>query len=342
MRLLRLAPLLGLACLLLIVPNNASDARAGWGAGGCGPVGPMVSAPVVNAAPFWVAYPPVPGQIDLISAGVHVGSYRSDFGYYRPVRNGVWGDPQEPPVPLPDGFAAAQAAKALRCNCHRTCSCAADKCACKEGDRCSTSCDCKGKTEAVQATEALQMPVEDMGVDWSKIGRQERYTINGREVAQADAERAIVGAPEDKLPDDSAKLSLTIIGSEAERKQALQDLAAPAMASFREHVLVQDYAPDSPMLKCGFVTNGHPTIYLQQPDGKVLARVGSYAGAQTWEAVRKADPGYQKDKDPDPTKPPEKPAATPAGGDAPAPEHLFAGGLVGLAALVVCATAMRR
>lgn len=106
------------------------------------------------------------------------------------------------------------------------------------------------------------------------------------------------------LTDDAAKLSLTLIGAESDRARALAELPA----AFRARVLVQSYAPDNWAVKSyGFVTTGAPTIYLQTPDGSVLARVDQYAGPQTWEKLRKADPSYQPEQDPDPTRPPPSP-----------------------------------
>jgi len=119
------------------------------------------------------------------------------------------------------------------------------------------------------------------------------YSVNGRIVTQP-------GGP--PIPDDSGKLHLTIIGSDAERRRVLQDLAtAPELAEFRDRFLVQDYPPDHwAVALCGFYTAGHPTIYLQQASGKVLHRQDDYDGPKRFaEALRKASNTYDANRDPD-------------------------------------------
>jgi hypothetical protein len=128
------------------------------------------------------------------------------------------------------------------------------------------------------------------GVAPEKISKQERYTLNGREV----------GAGE--VPKDSKRLRLTIIGSETERKKVTDDLNQnPLLMPFTMNLLVRDYAPEHwHVARSGFVTTGHPSIYLQAPDGKVLHRTDSYPGpAPLAEAIRKVDPNYDPKKDPD-------------------------------------------
>jgi hypothetical protein len=50
----------------------------------------------------------------------------------------------------------------------------------------------------------------------------------------------------------------------------------------------------------GFVTTGTPTIYLQQPSGKVLLRRDTYDGPEFLaQAIRRARPDYDPSKDPD-------------------------------------------
>ncbi len=139
------------------------------------------------------------------------------------------------------------------------------------------------------------------GVDWRKLradGRSE-YRINGRPVTEADALGAI-GGPGGTIPDDSKKLRLLVIGSEAERKPVMD--AMPA--DMRDKYVLYSLPPDHWSLRPGFVTNGHPTIQLQEPDkdnplrGKVLCRLSSFDGQRTFETIRKADPSYKPDSDP--------------------------------------------
>lgn len=158
------------------------------------------------------------------------------------------------------------------------------------------------------------------GLDRSKIADHERFTINGVEVPRHKAFQAI-GAP---LPNDAGLLRMTVIGSDADRKKVLDDVAK---FPEREKMLVQDYPPDHWAVKgAGFVTTGKPTIYLQAPSGKVLHRQDSYSGpAPLVEAIRRADPNYDPKKDKDLN-------AAPLAGDVPA-EAVAGVGLSGLALL---------
>lgn len=144
--------------------------------------------------------------------------------------------------------------------------------------------------------------VHNFGIDRSRInGRHERFMLNGREISRAEAIEAIGGAG---LVDDSNKLRLTIIGTEAERACVLADLNGP-LKDMAADYLVQAYSPnDWAVAKAGFVTTGKPTIYIQQADGVVLHRQDDYAdgaaGLRTvFERLRKPDPNYQPAKDND-------------------------------------------
>jgi hypothetical protein len=141
---------------------------------------------------------------------------------------------------------------------------------------------------------------QNFGVDRDKITGRNRYTINGRTVAKEQVDQALTGR-DSTLADDSAKLRLTVIGSDIERKRVLDDLASnPALAPYKDSLVVQDYAPADWPTQAGFVTGGHPTIYLQAPDGKVLYHRDDYQQGPEGlaGAVRKADPKYDPAKDP--------------------------------------------
>ena len=79
-----------------------------------------------------------------------------------------------------------------------------------------------------------------------------------------------------------------------------EELAGPLHDLAGDYV-VQDYAPDHwAVAKPGFVTTGHPTIYVQEPDGRVLFRQDDLTGLHlNLEAVRKPSPDYKPDRDPD-------------------------------------------
>ncbi len=143
----------------------------------------------------------------------------------------------------------------------------------------------------------------NFGLDLTRMPVAGKHLLNGREVSKEELLQAI-GEPQ--LTDDSKWPCLTVIGSEAERKKVLGDLqSSPVLAPWKNRIKVQDYAPEHwAVAQAGFLTTGHPTIYCQTADGKVLHRQDEYRGPEALaEVLRKADPAYQPDKDPDLNKP---------------------------------------
>ncbi len=166
-----------------------------------------------------------------------------------------------------------------------------DSCGCGPNCHCSTPeshCGC-----SCCAPKQLAPLQKNFGVEVSRISKGEHLSYNGQPVAQQ---------PLPSVPDDSSKLHLTIIGSEAERHAVLHDFeSAPELAEFHGRFLVQDYPPDHwAVALCGFYTAGHPTIYLQLPSGKVLHRQDDYDGPKPLaDALRRAAADYQSSQDPD-------------------------------------------
>jgi hypothetical protein len=136
------------------------------------------------------------------------------------------------------------------------------------------------------------------GVRKERISEQERCTLHGKEIG------------DDRIPDDANRVRLTIIGSEDEQKKVTEDLNQnPLLTPHTVHLVVRNYAPGHwHVAQAGFDTNGHPSIYLQAPDGKVLHHSAHYDGperlAQAVVGARRiADPKYDPSKDPDLSKP---------------------------------------
>ncbi len=247
-----------------------------------------------------VAFPAVPEWEWRVSAdGARADLYhfgRHDRTHYYPAEE-----------KRPDPFAAANAArpKEPACDCGPSCDC---------GDACH--CATKGESLPHWMTH---------GTDPGKLAGREEYRVGGRAVGRDEALQTVRAAA---LTDDSRKPRLTVIGSPDERKKALEALPA----DIKDRWLVKEYAPDHWAVRgAGFKAEGHPTVYLQAPDGKVLHRQDD--ADKLAEAVRKADPAYDPSKDPDLRKPkaPDRPAA-------PDQQHPWAGwvvaGCVGLAALL--------
>ena len=140
------------------------------------------------------------------------------------------------------------------------------------------------------------------------------------------------------LPDDKDHWRLTVIGSDEQRRQVVEDLAKHAdLAEWRSKLVTNAYPPDHWAVKgVGFVTTGTPSIYLQLPSGKVLHRQTNYEGGAEAlaTAIRKADPNYDPAKDPDKRKPAPAPAPAPDGPGVP-PGQSTPWGLVILAVAVI-------
>lgn len=139
----------------------------------------------------------------------------------------------------------------------------------------------------------------NFGVDRKRLPAAGKHLLDGKEVSREELLQAIV---EPSFPDDSALPSLTIIGPEALRSKVLNDLqSSPFLAPWKERIKVRDYGPDHWAVKeAGFVTTGRPTLYCQAPDGTVLHRQDEYRGPQALaEVLRKVDPVYQPERDPD-------------------------------------------
>ncbi len=148
----------------------------------------------------------------------------------------------------------------------------------------------------------------------------EGFTTHRGAVSRDQAMRLLQAGADGTLSDDSTFRHLTIIGSDAERQKVLSDLSnSPDLAEFKNALLVNAYAPDHWALhpegsKTAFATSGHPTIYLETPDGQVLHHQDDYEDGASGlaGALRRAKPGYDPSKDPDLRKPPVQPAVEPA------------------------------
>lgn len=173
-----------------------------------------------------------------------------------------------------------------------------------EADRCPCGCCYCGKDCPCAATAAkgdcdlLKNP----GVSTEKLGKPsagETYQLNGKPISPKAAKRLLQPQAEagPTLPNDAGLLRLTVIGSAAECERVNADLDAFRL---RDGLVVQDYPPDHwAVARAGFVTTGHPTVYVQAPDGKVLHYQDVYEGGeQLSEAIRKARDGYDPRKDP--------------------------------------------
>lgn len=286
----------------------------------------------------------------LLSVGsVKAGAYFPGEGNYYPWAAGVWLPPCAPPIPLP----AESRPKKI---------------------------DYPPRPErpgADEQPEELDMPkperkewaapdgtlyaapdvpgladVPNFGVGTPKIARDgEHFVLTGRPSRKDEVVKAITGGG--TVPDDRAYLSLTVIGTPADCKRALDEIkAAPELADLRGHTLVQWYEPTDEMIQCGFSKLGTPVVYLEKPDGEVLLRRAEW-GPDTPGLLRCADPNYDPSKDPDGKPKPKIEPVAPTPEPAPDGDNtilivsLVGGGLLmlvmfGFAALLGLSVFLRR
>lgn len=223
---------------------------------------------------------------NLYLNGKQIGNrYR---GRYRPlVSDGKLGEPCEPPLLNPNDPPKVTLLKP------------------KEEDDCPELHDCQG-------------------VELDKIAHGEHpvYLLNGVEVEREQIVQALVEG-RDELKDDSELARITVISNDKlERDRVLADLEnSPALSFCKGKVVVKAYPANHwAVTSVGFDTNGKPGIYFQAPagwqvsgkltqGGEVLHYQGDYDGGPDMlaQAIRKADPAYRNDRNPDRRKPDVKP-----------------------------------
>lgn len=193
------------------------------------------------------------------------------------------------------------------------------KCPCVNGGECT----CVTAKKAVPAPPVVKpLPAEigdtkvyqgplPTGVNWLGLTHdQEVYSFKGQPTDRKGVMQAI-GASESDLVDDTAKLIVTVIGPDAERKAALTSLRSQLGDGYR----YWDSPPGDWSLAVGFdATAGPVGIYCQAPTGAVLHHQKDIVGGveASIEAIRKAKGDYDASKDPDR----RKAAPAPAGGNA--------------------------
>lgn len=229
--------------------------------------------------------------------------------------------------------------------CPNRCGCACNdygECNCFGGEHCGCrSCDC-GLTgaakQAVAEQRAEDRDIKNFGLQREKLHKGPRYSINGKPVPRDRVieklkENGREGPP---LTDDSAKLPITLVGDG--RDAVAKDIREhAAFAAIRDQLLLQSYAPDNwAVNRYGFKTDGKPTIYVQDRDGRVLLRRDDYSGGPELLArqvadvtqharLRRKDPDYDGKRDPDGRRP-----VLPAGLPVPWPVAVVGLGVVGL------------
>ena len=122
-------------------------------------------------------------------------------------------------------------------------------------------------------------------------------TLNGMPISAAQARELVAG--QGQLPNYAGRRRLTIIGTSADRAAVLERLRGD-LASLVADWVVKDYSPnDWAVARVGFRTDGHPTIYAQEPDGRVLFRLEDAADLEhNLRVLRRPRPDYRPELDP--------------------------------------------
>lgn len=162
---------------------------------------------------------------------------------------------------------------------------------------------------------------KDPGVERALIPSREELRIHDGKRVTIISDDFGYSSSENELPNDAGLPRLTVIGSQAELDRVKADLAA--YPELMKNLSAQFYLPHNFALRCGFVTTGNPSIYLQAPGGKVLHHQDHYNGGvqALVGAIRKPRPDYNPANDPDLTKP-----MVPGMSEIPWPLFLLGGG----------------
>jgi hypothetical protein len=134
------------------------------------------------------------------------------------------------------------------------------------------------------------------GVVRERLSPVPRYEVDGDPVTRQEVIDAI-----GRVPDDTRKTWVVIVGREADTQRVLDDFGKPELARFRDSIIVRAYTPDHPVVRDrGYVGTGSPSITVVQPDGRVIARNrdGQYYGAAWLSSAIEQKP-YTPDTDPD-------------------------------------------
>lgn len=144
---------------------------------------------------------------------------------------------------------------------------------------------------------------QNYGLDFEKIfppgSPPEKYHATTPE-GRAFIELAKAGV--DKLPDDSGKPFVTVIGQGSNTESAFT-----ALASLRSETRLGKFAADAWQVKgIGLAAKGDPSIVVQDPSGRVIYREDGFDGdgkallARVSGKLRRPNPDYDPAKDPGP------------------------------------------
>ncbi len=255
---------------IFAVAVSCGIAQPRWGTGGCAvaQIPDQFNGISTTGVTEWKS---LGDESALYKNGVQIGSWSLTEGYWRSydARRDAWG-PKESKAPVePPQRAVIKVTRQM-----------------PEAD--------EGEPKDVK--NDLENPL-NYGVDWDKIA-DHRATFDGRTISCEKAHE-LIGK---QIPDDSKKFRVTIIGTDSEQKDAMTQYAM-LEPTLKDRCSTWLVTADHWSLKDGvtgqvaFKTDGHPVVYLQAPDGKVLHRQDDAKDMPM--AIRKAVKAYDAKKDPD-------------------------------------------
>lgn len=149
------------------------------------------------------------------------------------------------------------------------------------------------KVEPKTATvaEPTQDAPQNFGISRDQIGKSRGYSGDVREYSAKT--------------DVGGKLFLTVIGSKEDRAEFVRDWESnPEFRSLHDKVHFGEFDRGDWQVSdgLGYAANGKPTILIQQASGRVDYRAYDYSGgaAGVAQALRRANPNYNPEKDPGP------------------------------------------
>jgi hypothetical protein len=143
----------------------------------------------------------------------------------------------------------------------------------------------------------------NFGIDREKMQKSETLWVDGIKTDPEDA------AEKGRHYGDETKQHLTFIGDTVDLDRCKGFLKDPQCSKLADTFWIQFYDKSNPMVaKAGFKTDGHPTVYIQERDGKTLSRTDECATPEILamamaQARRNPAPNNDPKKDPDLSKP---------------------------------------
>lgn len=300
----------------MIVTAHVNDAYGGWGGGSCPPATPVWGPGLPQwQHPSW--FPPYRQAVQPDKTlgwhqqdqdwwalwegprhhGRQLGCWSVSKQTYRPLIDGDFGEPCEPPCGVPEGLrkVLVDGDKAPRCCCRPACDCGVD-------------CQCLFSTTPPLTQVQAQIKIEeevskDYGVDFNRLKKNlpDSQFRKGGPGGVKDVTRSQVIedlARDGGLADDSGKFHVLVVGAEMLTAQVKNDWNThPKLSQWKDKAHLQCYAPDHwrlaqyPDLPKG----GNPSIYFADPRGKKIAEWPAYQGPE-W----LADVLLHPDKKPEP------------------------------------------